>query len=103
MLIIPHCLDNRLTDGGEVGLTHRQRFAVSGRIVILISVRILVDLSATVRLEGLGELKIIIAVSPIEPATFRFVKQCLNQLPYHFKTLRTAHITCLQLFYDLKT
>jgi hypothetical protein len=31
MLRIPHCLDNRLTDGGEVvSLTHRQRFAHRG-------------------------------------------------------------------------
>jgi hypothetical protein len=44
---LPHFLDNRLTDGGEmVSLTRR-----------LISVRGLVDPRVTVRLEGLGQLK----------------------------------------------
>jgi hypothetical protein len=28
MLMIPHCLDNWLTDGGEVSLTHRSRYTL---------------------------------------------------------------------------
>jgi hypothetical protein len=35
---------------------------------------------ATVRLEELGQLKNPMTSSGIEPATFRFVEQCLNQL-----------------------
>jgi hypothetical protein len=39
MLKIPHCLDNRLTDGGEVSITHRPLFTPQKYFLVLISVR----------------------------------------------------------------
>jgi hypothetical protein len=76
-------LDNRLTDGGEVvSLTLRAHLYRPGRFLVLISVRDWVDPRVIVRLEELDKSKNPVISSGIEPATFRFVAQCLNKLRY---------------------
>jgi hypothetical protein len=49
-----------------------------GRLLAPISVRGWVDPRDMVQLEGLGQLKNTMILSGIEPATFRFVTQCLS-------------------------
>jgi hypothetical protein len=58
------------------------RLLLPGRFLILISVRGRVDPRDILQLEGLGKLKNPSISSGIELATFRFVAQCLNELPY---------------------
>jgi hypothetical protein len=58
MFRIPHCLDNRLTDDGEiVSLTLRPRSTSQKHFQILVSVRESVNPRAMVREEGLGKLE----------------------------------------------
>jgi hypothetical protein len=72
---LPHFLHNRLIDGGEVAsLTCRPPFThPPGRLLVLISVTGRVDPRATVRLDGLGQLKNPMTSSGMKPATFRLV------------------------------
>jgi hypothetical protein len=83
MSTLPHFLDSRLTDGGEVSLTLRRHLYPQEDSWH----SFLLEAESTpgpyiVQLEGLGQLKNPMTSSGIEPATFRLVAQCLNQLRY---------------------
>jgi hypothetical protein len=79
MIRISQCLDNRLTDDGEiVSLANRPRSTLQKHILILLYVRSSVNPRAVVRLEVLDKLKKFIDFT----GTFRLVAKCLNQLCY---------------------
>jgi hypothetical protein len=77
MLMIPHCLDNRLIDGGKVvSPTHQLHFTPQKHYYFNVSgthfCSRLSKPQGLVRPEGLGKFKNITS-SGIEPATFQFV------------------------------
>jgi hypothetical protein len=77
MLRIPHCLDNRLTDGGKVvSPTHPPHFTLQKHYYFYASgTHFCLRLSkpqGLVRPEGLSKFKEVTS-SGIEPSTFRFV------------------------------
>jgi hypothetical protein len=78
-LRLPHFLDNRLTDGGEVVTLTRCRPLPPGRFLVLISDRGWVDPRAIVRLKGLGQLKI-----PVTPSglNVNYISNYANNISY---------------------
>jgi hypothetical protein len=71
---LPHFLDNRLTDGGDVSLTCRPAALYpQEESLVLISVRGCVHLRAILRLKELGQLKNPLISPGIERAAFRII------------------------------
>ena len=102
MVEAPRFQDDPHSKGVKFSPTHRAAFTHQEKLLVLISVRCLVDPRAIVRQEGLRQWKIPMTQSEIEPATFRLVAQYLNQMNH--RLLPVYSITKLsKLQYSLTT
>jgi hypothetical protein len=98
MLRIPHCLDNRLTDGGEVGSLTRRPCSIPHELFFLFCTHLCYRLSkprGLVRLEGLGTLK---KFSDLIGSRIRYLPACRivpqpTTLPRPLASIYIEHIS----------
>jgi hypothetical protein len=96
---IPHCLDARLTNGGEIiSLTRRPRFTPQKDPLVLIYIRGRVNPRATVRLEGLGKFEK--SNDLIWNRNHDLPVCSLHQLRYRATTMKSATIYITKTFFE---
>ena len=97
-LKLPEFLDNQHMKVARLSVLRTGRLYPQGRFLVLISVRGWVDSRVPVRPKRLSQWKIPMTPSGIQSATFRPVKQCLNDLMVTIWDVRKLNVICRHIY-----